>query len=68
LYQALKAIKISDENAAIVVATLEEHIAVKISDATKSLEARLTSLTWVMGYIAVLVTIIGLAPVFSKLF
>jgi hypothetical protein len=68
LYQALKSIRIADEQAAQVVSTLEEHMAMKISEATKGLEARLTALTWLLGYIGVILTIIGLAPVLSKLF
>ncbi len=67
LYQALKSIKISDDAAAAVVASLEEHLAVKISEATKGLEAQLRALTWLMGYIGVLLTVIGLAPVILKL-
>ena len=49
LYQALKSIKISDEHAAEVVKAFEEHVAVKISDATKGLEAQLRAQTWLMA-------------------
>ncbi len=66
LYQALKAIKVDDDRAAKVVSTLEEHIAVKISEANKGLEARLTALTWLMGYIGILLTMMGLAPIIAK--
>jgi hypothetical protein len=68
LYQALKSIKISDELAAKAVETLEEYLAVKISEANKGLEARLTALTWLLGYIGAVLTIIGLAPALAKLF
>jgi hypothetical protein len=68
LYQALKSIKVSDEQAADVVEAFEEYFAVKISEATKGLEARLTALTWLLGYIGAVLTIIGLAPVIAKLF
>jgi hypothetical protein len=67
LYQALKSIRIGDEQAADVVQSLEEHIAVKISDATKGIEAQLRALTWLMGFIGTMLAIIGLAPIISKL-
>jgi hypothetical protein len=67
LYQALKSIKIGDEQAADVVQSLEEHIAVKISDATKGIEAQLRALTWLMGFIGTMLAIIGLAPIITKL-
>jgi hypothetical protein len=68
LYQALKAIKMGDAEAGIVVERLEEHIAVKISEANKGLEARLTAQNWLLGFIGVLIAITGLAPVIAKLF
>jgi hypothetical protein len=67
LYQALKSIKIADEQASAVVAALEEHIAMKISDATKGLEAQLRAQTWLLGFIGTMLAIIGLAPIISKL-
>jgi hypothetical protein len=67
LYQALKSIKIADEQASAVVAALEEHIAMKISDATKGLEAQLRAQTWLLGFIGTMLAIIGLAPIVSKL-
>jgi hypothetical protein len=68
LYQALKSIKISDEQAAAVVGSFEEHMAVKISEATKGLQAQLKALTWLLGYIGAVLTIMGLAPAIAKLF
>jgi hypothetical protein len=67
LYQALKSIKIANEQASAVVAALEEHIAMKISDATKGLEAQLRAQTWLLGFIGTMLAIIGLAPIVSKL-
>jgi hypothetical protein len=67
LYQALKSIKIADEQASAVVAALEEHIAMKISDATKGLEVQLRAQTWLLGFIGTMLAIIGLAPIVSKL-
>ena len=66
LYQALKAIKIGDNEAAQVVQSLEEHIAMKISEATKGIEAQLRALTWLMGFIGTMLAIIGLTPLISK--
>lgn len=68
LYQALKAIKVSDEQAAKVVESLEEHIAVKISEATKGLEAQLKAQTWLLGFIGAILAVTGLAPALAKLF
>jgi hypothetical protein len=68
LYQALKSIKISDDHAAEVVKAFEEHVAVKISDATKGLEAQLRAQTWLLGFIGTMLAVIGLAPVVAKLF
>jgi hypothetical protein len=67
LYQALKSIKIINEQASAVVAALEEHIAMKISDATKGLEVQLRAQTWLLGFIGTMLAIIGLAPIVSKL-
>jgi hypothetical protein len=66
LYQALKSIKIGDEQAAQAVQSLEEHIAMKISEATKGIEAQLRALTWLMGFIGTMLAIIGLTPIISK--
>jgi hypothetical protein len=74
LYQALKPIKISDEQSAEVVTSFEEYVTVKISEANKGLEAKYTSLEseirstkWVIGFVGTMLAIIGLAPVISKL-
>jgi hypothetical protein len=75
LYQTLKAIKVSDDQAAKAVASLEEFMAVKISEANKGLESRFSALEselkstkWLLGYIGVILTVIGLVPVLTKLF
>jgi hypothetical protein len=49
------------------VVALEEHIAMKISDATKGLEAQLRAQTWLLGFIGTMLAIVGLAPIISKL-
>jgi hypothetical protein len=68
LYQALKSVKIGDEQAAKVVQTLEEYMAVKISEANKGLEAKLAARNWLLGFIGTMLAIIGLAPIVAKLF
>ena len=68
LFTALKAVNVTDEKAAEAVEALEEYIAVKIQEATKGLESRLTALTWVIGAVGFLLAVIGLAPAFVKLF
>ena len=75
LYQALKAIKVSDERAAEVVGAFEEYLAVKISEANKGLEARFSALEselkstkWLIGFIGTMLAIVGLAPAIAKLF
>jgi hypothetical protein len=67
LYQALKSIKIDDEKAAAVVTAVEEHMAMKISDATKGLEAELRAIKWLLGFIGVLLTIVSFGPIIAKL-
>ncbi len=68
LYQALKSVKIGDDQAAKVVGTLEEHIAVKITEANKGLEAKLAAQNWLLGFIGTMLAIIGLTPIIAKLF
>lgn len=68
LFRALKSINLSDDQAADVVKAVEEHIAVRIEDATKGVESKLTALTWVIGAVGVMLAVIGLAPAFVKLF
>lgn len=68
LFKALKSIKLGDEQATEVVKALEEYLAVKISEANKGLESRLTAMTWVIGAVGLMLAVIGLAPAFSKLF
>jgi hypothetical protein len=68
LYQALKAIKVSDEKSAEVVAAFEDYMAMKMRDAVRPLEAQLKAQNWLLGFIGVLIAIPGLASVFAKLF
>jgi hypothetical protein len=68
LYQTLKTIKVSDERAAVVVKSIEDHIAMKIEDANRALVAQLKAQNWLLGFLGVLIAIVGLAPVISKLF
>lgn len=72
LFRALKAASVSDDDAAEVVKAIEEYIAVKVSEANKGLESRLTAQTWVLGSIgaitAISVLVTGLAPSIAKLF
>jgi hypothetical protein len=68
VYQAVKSIKISDDQAAKVVESLEEHMAMKITEATQGLQAQLKALTWLLGYIGAVLTIMGLAPAIAILF
>ena len=67
LYQTLKSIKVSDERSADVVNSLEEFMAVKISEANKGLEAQLRAQNWLIGFVGVIIAIIGLAPFIAKL-
>jgi CHASE3 domain sensor protein len=68
LYQALKAIKISDDQAAQVVSSLEDYMAKKIEDANRALVAQLKAQNWLIGFIGTILAIVGLAPVVAKLF
>lgn len=74
LFTALKAVNVSDEKATQVVAAMEEYMAVKIKDANAGLEAKITgveaqlkAITWLLGFIGVLIAIMGLAPALTKL-
>jgi hypothetical protein len=68
LFRALKAANVKDDDAAEVVKAIEEYIAVKVQEANKGLESRLTAQTWVIGSVGLILVVIGLAPAFSKLF
>jgi hypothetical protein len=79
LYKALRSLKLDSDQATEVVEAFEEYLAVKIKEATASLEAevkstkaelkaQLTAQTWVIGSVGLLLAVIGLAPVFVKLF
>jgi CHASE3 domain sensor protein len=68
LYQALKAIKISDDQAAQVVRSFEDYMAMKIEDANRALVAQLKAQNWLIGFIGSILAIVGLAPVIAKLF
>jgi hypothetical protein len=58
LFRALQSIKVPDERAATVVEKLEEHIAVKINEANKGLEAKLDALRSQITFIGIM---LGLA-------
>src|SRR3546814_1714251 len=49
LFRALKAANLSDDAAAEVVEAIEEYIAVKVQEANKGIESKLTAQTWVIG-------------------
>jgi len=68
LFRALKAANVSDDAAAEVVEAIEEYIAVKVQEANKGLESKLTAQTWVIGSVGFVLAVIGLAPGFIKLF
>src|SRR3546814_19439101 len=46
LFRALKAANLSDDAAAEVVEAIEEYIAVKVQEANKGIESKLTAPTW----------------------
>lgn len=75
LFKALRTINLNDDQATQVVAELEEYIAVKVTEANKGLEAKLdaqdaklNTLTWVIGSTGLLIAVLSLAPAFTKLF
>ena len=68
LFRALKAANLSDDAAAEVVEAIEEYIAVKVQEANKGIESKLTAQTWVIGSVGFVLAVIGLAPAFIKLF
>jgi hypothetical protein len=47
---------------------IEEYIAVKVQEANKGIESKLTAQTWVIGSVGFVLAVIGLAPAFIKLF
>jgi hypothetical protein len=67
LFHALKSVRIDSDDAAKAVKSLEERIAMKISEATKGLEAQLRAQNWLFGFTGALLAIIGLAPFIAKL-
>lgn len=79
LFKALQSIHIEDQKATDVVHSLEEYVAVKISEANAPLLAKLdglnaqfnaqiSALKWMVGAVGILIAVIGLAPAFVKLF
>lgn len=68
LFKALQALKLDNDTATKVVEAFEEHIAMKIKEATAGIDAKLNALTWVIGTVGLMLTIIGLAPIYLKLF
>ncbi|MBB3588988.1 hypothetical protein [Sphingomonas sp. BK481] len=74
LFKALKSVSMTDDQATEVVDAFEEYLAVKIKEANAGLEAKITgveaqlkAITWLLGFIGVLITIMGLAPSLLKL-
>ncbi len=65
LFKALKSINIADDAATDVVAQVEEHIAMKINEATKGLEAQLKAQTWLIGTFGALIAIMGAVATFG---
>ncbi len=68
LFKALRSAKVSDDQATKVVEALEEYIAMKVTEANAKLEAQLRAQNWLLGFIGILLAIIGLAPAIAKLF
>ncbi len=68
LFKALQALKLNDDTATKVVEAFEEHIAMKIKEATAGLEAKLNAVLWLLGTMTLMLAIIGLAPIYLKLF
>lgn len=70
LFKALKSIKVADNTATEVVDKLDSHIAMKISEANKALEAKLDLANQRLGVLIWIVTTVGLlnltAPLWSK--
>lgn len=75
LFKALRNIKMSDAQATDVVEAIEEHIAVKVTEANKALEAKVdsvrTTMTVWFSVQTALLAVIGLAvasaPVWTKM-
>ena len=78
LFRALKAAKVSDNDAAEVVEAFEEYLAVKIKEANAGLEAQLKGVeaqqkatNWLIGslgtVIAIGVLVSALSPIITKL-
>ena len=68
LFKALQSLKLDDDKATEVVEALEAYMATKMNEATAGIEAQLRAQTWVIGTIGVLLAIIGLTPIYLKLF
>lgn len=68
LFKALQSIKIDDDRATAVVDSLEAYMKVRVEDAVKPLEAKLTILQWLIGIVGGLIAIGALfGPIFSEL-
>ena len=77
LFRALKDANVDDDNAAAVVATIEEHVDVAVGQANKALEAKLTgidskiettrsTLTIWFGVQTALLALLGAAAIWSN--
>lgn len=68
LFKALQALKLDDDTATKVVEALEAYMATKMKEATAGLEAKLNAVLWLLGALTLMLAIIGLTPVYLKLF
>ncbi|BCM88030.1 hypothetical protein [Methylobacterium indicum] len=68
LFKALKELKLEDDTATKVVEALEAYMATKMKEATAGLEAKLNAVLWLLGAMTLMLAIIGLTPVYLKLF
>ncbi|KMO23407.1 hypothetical protein [Methylobacterium indicum] len=68
LFKVLQALKLDDDTATKVVQALEGRIAMKIKEANASLEAKLNAVLWLLGTMTLMLAIIGMTPVYLKLF
>ncbi|GMN04450.1 hypothetical protein [Erythrobacter sp. MTPC3] len=57
LFKALKTLDLTDDQATQIVEAMEEYIALKITEATKGMEAQLKAQTWLLGFIGTILAI-----------
>ncbi|MEN3238746.1 hypothetical protein PUR29_35500 [Methylobacterium ajmalii] len=68
LFKAFQSLKLDDDTATKVVEAIEEHIAMKVTEANAKLESQLKAQTWLLSAVGLMLAIIGLTPVYLKLF